>query len=59
MMLHRSKNGYLLLISILIIGAIASVITASLILLGNSSELTAYSVDESCRARNAAEACAD
>lgn len=58
-MLHRSKNGYLLLISILIIGAIASVITASLILLGNSSELTAYSVDESFRARNAAEACAD
>lgn len=54
-----SHNGYLLLISILIIGAITSVITASLILLGNSSELTAYSVDESIRARNAAEACAE
>lgn len=58
-MLQHTKNGYLLLICILTIGAIASVITASLILLGNSSQLTAYSVDESIRARNAAEACAD
>lgn len=59
MKLPSVKRGYLLLISILIIGAIASVITVSLILLGNSSERTSFSVDESVRARNASEACAE
>ncbi len=55
----RKRSGYILLITILIIGAIASAILSSLLLLGISSAQVSFSVQQSSEALAAAQACAE
>ncbi len=54
-----SRPGYILLISILIIGVIASAILSSLLLLGTSAAQVSFSVQQSNQALAAAQACAE
>jgi hypothetical protein len=53
------REGYVLLLSILFIGAIASAILTSVLMLGTNSGLVHFSVQQSARAVAAAEACAE
>ena len=55
----RKRAGYILLITILIIGAIASAILSSLLLLGISSAQVSFSVQQSEEALAGAQACAE
>jgi hypothetical protein len=55
----KKQSGYILLITILIIGAIASAILSSLLLLGISSTQVSFSVQQSEEALAAAQACAE
>lgn len=53
------REGYILLITILIIGAIASAILSSLMLLGISGAQVSFSVQQSEQALAAAQGCAE
>ena len=55
----RSKPGYILLILILIIGAVCSIILASLLLLGTNASRVSLSVQESGQALEFAQGCAE
>ena len=55
----KRRSGFILLITILIIGAIASAILSSLLLLGISSTQVSFSVQQSEEALAAAQACAE
>lgn len=55
----RSRSGYILLITILIIGAIASAILTSLLMLGTSASQVSQSVHQANQALGAAQGCAD
>ncbi len=55
----KKRSGYILLITILIIGAIASAILSSMLLLGISSTQVSFSVQQSQQALAAAQACAE
>ncbi|MEQ1849515.1 MAG: hypothetical protein ABL890_02920 [Candidatus Peribacteraceae bacterium] len=57
--LQSWHRGYVLLISTLFIGAIASAILTSVLMLGTNSGLVHFSVQQSARAVAAAEACAE
>lgn len=58
--LHRScKNGYITLISVLVIGAVGIAITASLLLLGLGSSRTSFAYEQSNQAKGLANACAE
>lgn len=54
-----TREGYILLISILIIGAICSAIISSLLLLGINSSSVGISISQSGQALNLAQGCAD
>ena len=53
------RNGYVFLISVLVIGAIAATTAISLILLGLASEQSGLSVIQSSQAYELAQACAE
>lgn len=55
----RSRRGYILLLSILVIGAIGSVILSSLMLLGINASQVGMSIQQSGQALNYAQGCAD
>ena len=55
----RSKPGYILLVLILIIGAVCSVILASLLLLGTNASRVSLSIQESGQALEFAQGCAE
>lgn len=59
MMISHSRHGYILLITILIIGAIASAILASLLLLGISANHVSLSVLQANQALANAQGCAE
>jgi hypothetical protein len=52
------KNGYVLLISVLIIGAVAVSIATALLVFGVGSSRTSLSIQQGVRARGLANACA-
>jgi hypothetical protein len=52
-----SRPGYVFLISVLVVGVIASAVTVSLLLLGGAAERTAYSLQESVQAFENAQTC--
>ncbi len=54
-----NKNGYITLISVLIVGAVGVVITTSLILLGLGSSRTSFAIEQSNQAKGLANACAE
>lgn len=56
---HSSHSGYILLITILMIGAVASAILSSLLLLGISANQVSLSVLESNTSLSLAQACAE
>lgn len=53
------QDGYITLISILVVGAIGVAITVSLILLGLGSSRTSFTVEQSAQAKALANACAE
>ena len=55
----EKKPGYILLISIVVIGVICSAILSSLLLLGVSSGAVSLSVQQSTQALSGAQACAE
>lgn len=57
--MHKKRKGFILLITILIIGAIASAILSSLLLLGISANQVSLSVQQSEKALATAQACAE
>lgn len=59
MMYTRSNNGYILLISILVIGAIASAILSSILILGISSNQVSLSVLQANQSLANAQGCAE
>lgn len=54
-----SRSGFVLLITVLIVGAIGTAILSSLLLLGISANKVSLSVQESAQALAAAQACAE
>lgn len=56
---NSSQSGYILLISILVIGAIASAILSSLLLLGISANQVSFSVQQASQSLANAQACAE
>ncbi len=56
---NGTKPGYILLITVVIIGAISSAILASLLLLGNSSSVVSFSIHQSANAEAYSQACAE
>lgn len=57
--LNQKMNGYITLLSILLVGAIGVAITTSMILLGLSSSNTSFSYQKMHQAKNLANACAE
>ncbi|MEK7588328.1 MAG: hypothetical protein AAB438_00740 [Patescibacteria group bacterium] len=53
------KNGYITLISVLVISAISISVTISLLLLGLGSSRTSFAVQQSDQAKGLADACAE
>ena len=53
------QHGYILLISVLAIGVIASATVSTLLLLGTSANRTAYSVDQSSQSMAIAQGCTE
>jgi len=53
------NNGYITLISVLIIGAVGLAVAISLLLLGLSSSKTSFAFEQSAQARALANACAE
>ena len=59
-MIHSpSRPGYVFLLSVLVIGAIATATTVTLLLLGNAAERNAFSLWESTQAMENARTCAE
>ena len=56
---NEKKNGYVTLISVLVIGAVGVAITLSLILLGAGSSRTSFALQQSAQAKGLANACAE
>ena len=56
---HASRSGFVLLITVLIVGAIGTAILSSLLLLGISANKVSLSVQESAQALASAQACAE
>ena len=53
------RNGYITLISVLVIGAVGIAITVSLLLLGLGSSRTSFAYEQSNQAKGLANACAE
>lgn len=56
---HLSNNGFTLLLSVLVLGAVGATITVSLLLLGIGATRTGFALEKSQRARALANACAE
>lgn len=56
---HNMNKGFITLISVLIVGAVGTVIAVSLILLGISSSRTSFALEQSNQAKALANACAE
>ena len=57
--LHLDRKGYITLLSVLIISAVATAIAVSLILLGLGSSRSSFSIFQSNQAKAVANACAE
>lgn len=55
----NKRGGYITLISVLVVGAVGTAITLSLILLGVGSSRTSFAVEQSNQAKGLANACAE
>lgn len=55
----RKPNGFITLISVLILGAVGVAIMSSLILLGLGSSRTSFAIEQSLQARGLADACGE
>lgn len=58
-MKHNSKNGFITLISVLLLGAVGLAITVSLLLLGLSSSRTSFSLEQGTETSGIADTCAE
>lgn len=56
---YNNSNGYITLISILIVGAVGVAITLSIILLGVGSSRTSFAVEQSNQAKSLTNACTE
>ncbi len=56
---HNNNDGYILLISVLVVGAIGVAISTSLLLLGLGSSRTSHAYQQSNQAKALANACAE
>lgn len=56
---NRTRHGYILLLSILVIGVVATAIVSSLLLLGTSSNRGSYSVQQSAQSLAFSYGCAE
>lgn len=56
---NKNQDGFIILISILVVGAIGVAITISLILLGLGSSRTSFAVEQSNQAKALVNACAE
>ncbi len=56
---HNNQSGYIAILSILIVGAIGTVVVMSLILLGLNSSRTSFAVNQSEQAKLLADTCAE
>lgn len=56
---NKCQNGYITLISVLVVGAVGVALTVSLILLGLSSSRTSFAIEQSNQAKSLANACAE
>lgn len=59
MITHSTRSGYILLITILVIGAVASAILSSLMILGISANQVSFSVVQANQSLANAQACAE
>jgi hypothetical protein len=59
LLINKQLNGYITLLSVLIVGAISISITTSIILLGLSSADTGFSYQQMHQAKSLANACAE
>ncbi|OGC44526.1 hypothetical protein A2V54_02015 [candidate division WWE3 bacterium RBG_19FT_COMBO_53_11] len=57
--INWKKNGYVMLVSVLVIGAIGVAVGVSLILLGLSASRTSFSLEQSNQTKALANACAE
>ncbi len=55
----RHSNGYITLISVLVVGAVGIAVTVSLLLLGLDSSRTSFAYEQSNQAKGLANACAE
>ena len=55
----NKNNGYITLLSVLVVGAVGVAVTTSLILLGVSSSRTSFSYQQMYQAKNLANSCAE
>ena len=55
----RTRSGYILLISILVIGVIATAVVSSLLFLGTSSSIVSLAIQQSSQAIGLAQACSE
>ncbi len=56
---RKTKNGYITLISVLVVSAISVAVSVSLLLLGLSFSQTSYALQQSNQAKGLANACAE
>lgn len=56
---HYNNDGYVALISVLVVGAVGIAITLSLLLLGLGSVRTSFAVEQSNQAKSLANACTE
>lgn len=55
----KQVNGYVMLVSVLVVGAIGVAVSVSLLLLGLSASRTSFSLEQSNQAKSLANACAE
>lgn len=56
---NKKQDGYIALVSVLVVGAVGVAITLSLILLGVGSSRTSFAIEQSTQAKALANACAE
>jgi hypothetical protein len=58
-LIHNTKKGYVALITVVILGVVATVVATSLVLLGLGHSRSALSENQTSQAKTAADACAE
>lgn len=58
-MMLPKKNGYITLLSVLVVGAVGMAIASSLLLLGLASSRTSFALEQSAQAHALAESCVE